>query len=274
MKSQLPAESGSGSRELTHGNVGRGHRRSACRAARARRLRDRRDATSQSSARARSTIRSSRRSTASTSCSTTGTSGCAARASARSCASGTRSSRRSTTSSTSAASCASTRRSSPRRSASAAGCSRPSTSTRATRTSRRPGSSTARRAAAAFGKIYTFGPTFRAEKSKTRRHLTEFWMIEPEVAWNDSERQHAAAGGVRVATSCSACSSGARAELEELERDSSKLERVVPPFPRLDYTRRGRAAAERREATIEVGRRPRRRGRGAASSRTTTRRSS
>ena len=42
-------------------------------------------------------------------------------------------------------------------------------------------------AAAAFGKIYTFGPTFRAEKSKTRRHLTEFWMIEPEVAWNDSE---------------------------------------------------------------------------------------
>ncbi|HTR77395.1 MAG TPA: amino acid--tRNA ligase-related protein, partial [Gemmatimonadaceae bacterium] len=41
-------------------------------------------------------------------------------------------------------------------------------------------------AAAAFGKIYTFGPTFRAEKSKTRRHLTEFWMIEPEVAWNDS----------------------------------------------------------------------------------------
>ncbi|HVA56281.1 MAG TPA: amino acid--tRNA ligase-related protein, partial [Gemmatimonadaceae bacterium] len=42
-------------------------------------------------------------------------------------------------------------------------------------------------AAAAYGKIYTFGPTFRAEKSKTRRHLTEFWMIEPEVAWNDSE---------------------------------------------------------------------------------------
>ena len=52
-------------------------------------------------------------------------------------------------------------------------------------------------AAAAFGKIYTFGPTFRAEKSKTRRHLTEFWMIEPEVAWNDSEREHAAPGGVR-----------------------------------------------------------------------------
>lgn len=42
-------------------------------------------------------------------------------------------------------------------------------------------------AAAAFGKVYCFGPTFRAEKSKTRRHLTEFWMVEPEVAWNDSE---------------------------------------------------------------------------------------
>ena len=52
-------------------------------------------------------------------------------------------------------------------------------------------------AAAALGKVYCFGPTFRAEKSKTRRHLTEFWMVEPEVAFNDSERQHAAAGGVR-----------------------------------------------------------------------------
>ncbi|MEJ2216403.1 MAG: asparagine--tRNA ligase [Gemmatimonadota bacterium] len=67
--------------------------------------------------------------------------------------------------------------------------------------------------AAAFGKIYTFGPTFRAEKSKTRRHLTEFWMIEPEMAWYDCPE-----------------------ELEVLERDTAPLERVVPPFPRVEYS--------------------------------------
>ena len=101
-------------------------------------------------------------------------------------------------------------------------CSAPSTSTRGTPTSRRPGSSTARPPAAALGRIYTFGPTFRAEKSKTRRHLTEFWMIEPEVAFYDYARQHAAAGGVRLATSCSACLERRQAELKELERDVSQ----------------------------------------------------
>jgi asparaginyl-tRNA synthetase len=89
-------------------------------------------------------------------------------------------------------------------------------------------------AAAAFGKIYTFGPTFRAEKSKTRRHLTEFWMIEPEVAFNDS------AANMRlqedfVSYLVQRCLERRRAELVELERDLAPLEKVKPPFVRLDY---------------------------------------
>ncbi|MDQ6828106.1 MAG: asparagine--tRNA ligase [Gemmatimonadota bacterium] len=89
-------------------------------------------------------------------------------------------------------------------------------------------------AAAAFGKIYTFGPTFRAEKSKTRRHLTEFWMIEPEVAWNDSEDNMKLQEDFvshlvqRVLERCVE-------ELKELERDTTKLLLVKPPFPRIDY---------------------------------------
>ena len=165
----------------------RGDRRGARRRARARRLRAGRVGARRSSARARSTIRSSRRSTGSTSCSTTATSGCARRGSARSRASATRSSRRSTISSTSAASCASTRRSSPRRSASASGLFATEYFDEGNAYLAQTGQLYGEAAAAAFGKIYTFGPTFRAEKSKTRRHLTEFWMIEPEVAWNDSD---------------------------------------------------------------------------------------
>ena len=90
-------------------------------------------------------------------------------------------------------------------------------------------------AAAAFGKIYTFGPTFRAEKSKTRRHLTEFWMIEPEVAWNDSNdnmrlQEDFVSYLVRRALERSA------EELKELERDTAKLENVASPFPRISYS--------------------------------------
>src|ERR1041385_9239932 len=90
-------------------------------------------------------------------------------------------------------------------------------------------------AAAAFGKIYTFGPTFRAEKSKTRRHLTEFWMIEPEVAWNDS------ADNMRlqedfVSFIVQRCLQRRSAELKELERDTAPLERAQPPFHRVEYT--------------------------------------
>jgi asparaginyl-tRNA synthetase len=90
-------------------------------------------------------------------------------------------------------------------------------------------------AAAAWGKIYTFGPTFRAEKSKTRRHLTEFWMIEPEVAWNDSNDNMLLQEDLvsylvqRALEKCSA-------QLTELERDLTKLEAIKAPFVRLEYT--------------------------------------
>jgi len=90
-------------------------------------------------------------------------------------------------------------------------------------------------AAAALGKVYCFGPTFRAEKSKTRRHLTEFWMVEPEVAWNDS------AANMRlqedfVSYIVLRCLERRRADLAELGRDLAPLERVVPPFHRISYT--------------------------------------
>jgi len=90
-------------------------------------------------------------------------------------------------------------------------------------------------AAAAFGKIYTFGPTFRAEKSKTRRHLTEFWMIEPEVAWNDSSDNMRLQEGF-VCYLVARCLERCSKELEELERDTAPLARVKAPFHRVEYT--------------------------------------
>jgi asparaginyl-tRNA synthetase len=87
----------------------------------------------------------------------------------------------------------------------------------------------------AFRKVYCFGPTFRAEKSKTRRHLTEFWMVEPEVAFADSEANMALQErfvSYLVARALERCAG----ELETLERDTSKLERVQAPFPRISYT--------------------------------------
>lgn len=86
----------------------------------------------------------------------------------------------------------------------------------------------------AFGKVYCFGPTFRAEKSKTRRHLQEFWMVEPEIAFCDLEglmeieEQFVSYIVQRCLTEC-------QAELKVLERDTSHLEKVVPPFPRIHY---------------------------------------
>jgi asparaginyl-tRNA synthetase len=90
-------------------------------------------------------------------------------------------------------------------------------------------------AAAAFGKIYTFGPTFRAEKSKTRRHLTEFWMIEPEVAWYDTN-DNMRLQEEFVSFIVQRCVERRADDLKVLERDLTKLERVKPPFPRLEYT--------------------------------------
>ena len=90
-------------------------------------------------------------------------------------------------------------------------------------------------AASALGKVYCFGPTFRAEKSKTRRHLTEFWMVEPEVAWNDSEANMALQEEF-VSYIVARCLERRRAELAELERDTRPLEAVRPPFPRISYT--------------------------------------
>ncbi len=90
-------------------------------------------------------------------------------------------------------------------------------------------------AAAAFGRVYCFGPTFRAEKSKTRRHLTEFWMVEPEVAWLqfdgllDLIEEFVSEIVSRVLDRCSE-------ELDRLERDVSKVEPATRrPYPRLDY---------------------------------------
>ncbi|HEY6220392.1 MAG TPA: asparagine--tRNA ligase [Gemmatimonadaceae bacterium] len=90
-------------------------------------------------------------------------------------------------------------------------------------------------AAAALGKVYCFGPTFRAEKSKTRRHLTEFWMVEPEVAWNDSDANMRLQEDF-VGYIVRRCLERRRAELAELERNLVPLEACVPPFHRISYT--------------------------------------
>ncbi len=90
-------------------------------------------------------------------------------------------------------------------------------------------------AAAALGKVYCFGPTFRAEKSKTRRHLTEFWMVEPEVAFADSN-ENMRLQEEFVSYLVARALDRRKEELKELERDTTSLERVVPPFPRVSYT--------------------------------------
>ena len=90
-------------------------------------------------------------------------------------------------------------------------------------------------AAAALGKVYCFGPTFRAEKSKTRRHLTEFWMVEPEVAFNDSDANMRLQESF-VSYIVARVLDRRKEELKEFERDTTALERVTPPFPRISYT--------------------------------------
>jgi asparaginyl-tRNA synthetase len=88
--------------------------------------------------------------------------------------------------------------------------------------------------AAAHGKVYCFGPTFRAEKSKTRRHLTEFWMVEPEMAFANLEDAMRLAEGL-ICFVVGRALETRRRELETLERDLSRLEAVRAPFPWLHY---------------------------------------
>lgn len=88
--------------------------------------------------------------------------------------------------------------------------------------------------AAAFGKVYCFGPTFRAEKSKTRRHLTEFWMVEPEMAFAHLEDVMDLSERM-LSYIAQRVLEDRREELNVLERDTTKLQAIVPPFPRIHY---------------------------------------
>ena len=88
--------------------------------------------------------------------------------------------------------------------------------------------------AMALGKVYSFGPTFRAEKSKTRRHLTEFWMVEPEVAYAELDDLMDLAEGL-LSFIVKRCLEKRPADLQTIGRDVGKLEKVVAPFPRISY---------------------------------------
>lgn len=107
-------------------------------------------------------------------------------------------------------------------------------------------------AAMAFGKVFSFGPTFRAEKSKTRRHLIEFWMIEPEMAFTNQEESlkiqenYVSYIAENVVKNC-------RLELEVLDRDVSKLESIKAPFPRVTYDEAIQLLKEKGFEDIEWG---------------------
>jgi len=88
--------------------------------------------------------------------------------------------------------------------------------------------------AMALGKVYSFGPTFRAEKSKTRRHLTEFWMVEPEVAYGTLDDIMELAEGF-ISFIVKRCLEKRRVDLQTIGRDLSKLEKIEAPFPRISY---------------------------------------
>src|SRR6266850_792796 len=88
--------------------------------------------------------------------------------------------------------------------------------------------------AMALGKVYSFGPTFRAEKSKTRRHLTEFWMVEPEVAYGTLDDIMELAEGL-LTFLVKRCLERRRADLQTIGRDVTKLEKIEAPFPRITY---------------------------------------
>lgn len=107
-------------------------------------------------------------------------------------------------------------------------------------------------AAMAFGKVYCFGPTFRAEKSKTRRHLTEFWMLEPEIAYANLDDVISLAE--RMVTHVVAhVLEHRRTELDVLERDISKLEAIQAPFPRITYEAASKILLEHPESNFVAG---------------------
>src|SRR2546425_4886677 len=88
--------------------------------------------------------------------------------------------------------------------------------------------------AMALGKAYTFGPTFRAEKSKTRRHLTEFWMLEPEAAYATLDDLMDLGEGL-ISFIVKRCLERRRGDLQTIKRDTTKLEKIEAPFPRISY---------------------------------------
>ncbi|MGA9510825.1 MAG: asparagine--tRNA ligase [Candidatus Sulfotelmatobacter sp.] len=88
--------------------------------------------------------------------------------------------------------------------------------------------------AMALGKVYSFGPTFRAEKSKTRRHLTEFWMVEPEIAYAELDDLMDLSEGL-ISFVVKRCLERRRGDLQAIGRDISKLEKIEAPFPRISY---------------------------------------
>jgi asparaginyl-tRNA synthetase len=98
--------------------------------------------------------------------------------------------------------------------------------------------------AMALGRVYCFGPTFRAEKSKTRRHLTEFWMVEPEMAYATLDDVMDLAEALVVSV-VERVLERRQAELKTLERDTSALDKVKPPFPRLSYDDAARLLKEK-----------------------------
>jgi len=106
--------------------------------------------------------------------------------------------------------------------------------------------------AMAFGKVYCFGPTFRAEKSKTRRHLTEFWMLEPEVAFATLEDVLELAEDMLVHVAREVLARR-KIELEVLERDLTKLEAIQKPFPRLTYDQAAAILKDSPESTFRYG---------------------
>jgi len=107
-------------------------------------------------------------------------------------------------------------------------------------------------AAMAFGKVFSFGPTFRAEKSKTRRHLIEFWMIEPEMAFVDHEESLKIQENY-VSFIVQSVLENCKLELEVLERDTSKLEQIKAPFPRISYDNAIELLKEKGFTDIEWG---------------------